>query len=258
MIWWLIVIGLCFITLGTFLTILGQMISSDRKSAEITHLSQENIRLSSELKKLNQEIAATVTGGDSFCYLFPSPSFGKLNTIDFNLNHKGEYPVYEVFIRVWDASCLNQIDYGQIFEKHLGYKTKIVSPEESKKMEEDPEIITKQIKVDKEIHERMRNCLIFQEKLGTVAPNTPTTIMDTPLISCTVPKGVDLTKFSQEYSVEITARNGRYNQKILLDIRNKRWHIYSKVEKIISESKRVVVREYESVDSEGFTIKLIK
>jgi len=30
--------------------------------------------------------------------------------------HKGEYPVYDVSIRVWDESCLERIDHDQIHE----------------------------------------------------------------------------------------------------------------------------------------------
>ena len=149
---WLTWIGLIFIALGTALTIVGQQKLNDKsnellqaKSDKIAGLSQENIKLSSELSEINKEIAATVTGpdghpkypicghlsllhlyfylrgmkkeenmviqvpirhtelkyesdggayysatsgafssghprtgGESFCYLFPAPSFGKL------------------------------------------------------------------------------------------------------------------------------------------------------------------------------------
>ena len=262
---WLTWIGIIFITLGTAFTIIGQQKINDksneslqRKSDKMTELSQENIRLSSELSKVNQEIAATVTGGESFCYLFPSPSFGKVNTIDFNLNHMGEYPVYDVSIRVWDASCLNRMDPGQIYEKHHGYRTKEITHEEWLKTKDDPKHIAKSKAVEHDIKEQMRSCLIIQENLGTITPNKSTNIMDASLVTCTIPKGIDLSKFSQEYDVNIVARNGEYRQKILIDIRNKRYHIYSKVEKILSSSKHVVVREYESIDSEGFAIKLIK
>jgi hypothetical protein len=221
-------------------------------------LAFDSSKKSDKISELNQQIAGSVTGGDSFCYLFPSPSYGKLNTIDFHLHHKGEYPVYDIFIRVWDESCLERIDHGQLYEKHHGYRTKEVTRDEWLKMKEDPEFIRKDIEMQKEMQELMRNCLILQEKLGTIPPNTGTNVMDTSLVSCTAPKGIDLSKFSQKYVINIVARNGQYYQTIMIDIRNKRWHIYSKVEKVISDSKRIVVREYESQDMEGFVIKLIK
>lgn len=82
--------------------------------------------------------------------------------------------------------------------------------------------------------------------------------MDSPLVSCTIPTGIDLSKYSQKYTVDISARNGHYSQSITINVRNKKYHIYSKVEKVIADSKREIVREYESVDSEGFVIKNLK
>lgn len=258
-------LGLLFIMIGTGLTLYGQQIINDRsneslqnKTDKITELSQENIRLSSELNKINQEIAGTVTGGESFCYLFPSPSFGNINTLDFHLKHKGEYPVYDVSIRVWDETCLNRIDHGQIFEKHLGYRNKSMPEEEWKKMQDDPKFTIQNANLQKEIKEQMQKCLIVNEKVGTVTSSPSTNIMDPILFNYTVPRGVDPSKYSQEYSVNIRSRNGQINQKIKFNIRDKRYHVYSKVEKTISNSKSIVVREYESQDSEGFAIKFIK
>jgi hypothetical protein len=211
-----------------------------------------------EQSNFEKKILGSVTGGDSFCYLFPSRCFGRLNTIDFHLHHKGEYPLYDVSIRVWDQTCLKGIDHGHIFEKHLGYRSKQMTLEEWQKMKEDPGFAVRNKEIEKEINERMRNCLIFQETLGTVTPNTSTNVMVPSLLSCSVPPGVDLSKFSQEYDVSISARNGHYNQKIIIDVQKKRYHVYSKVEKVISSSKRVMLREYESQDSEGFVIKLLK
>lgn len=262
---WLTWLGLLLIAVGTGFTIWGQQVMNDRssrvleaKTDKITELSMENIRLSSELSKVNQEIAATVTGGESFCYLFPSPSFGKSNTIDFYLQHKGEYPVYDVSIRIWDETCLKVIDHGQIFQKHLGYRTKEVALEEWQKMKSDPEFILQSKEIENEIKEGMHSCQVLQEKLGTITPNTSINIMDLPLLSCTIPRGAESSKYRQEYGISIAARNGQYNQRIVLSVRNKRYHVSSTVEKVISDSKRVVVREYESQDSDGFVIKLIR
>jgi hypothetical protein len=129
---------------------------------------------------------------------------------------------------------------------------------EWEKMKNDPDFIRKNTEMEKEVNKRMRNCLIFQGNLGTITPNKSSNLMESPLLSCTVPPGVDLSKYSKKYSVNITARNAQYNQNIIINFRNKRWHIYSKVEKVISDSQRIVVREYESQDSEGFVILLLK
>jgi hypothetical protein len=228
------------------------------RTEQIENLSQKNIELSSELSKINKEIAATVTGGESFCYLFPSPSFGKLNTMDFNLWHMGKYPVYDSFIRVWDDTCLAKIDHAKIFENHYGYRNKEITYEEWLKMKDDPTYISKNKEVQNDIKEQMKRCLIVQKSLGTITPKKSQNIMDIPLITVQFPFRIGLAKYSQEYSVSIVARNGEYNQKISIGIRNKRYYIYSKVEKLSVSSAPVVVREYESIDSDMFAIKNIK
>lgn len=258
-------VGLFLIALGTGFTILGQQIINDRsnkllqnKSDNNAQLSQDNIRLSTKLSELYQQIAATVSGGESFCYLFPTPSFGKLNTIDFHILHKGEYPIYDVSIKVWDESCLKQRDYGQLHEKHFGYRNKEVTLEEWSKMKKDPNYIIQSNEMKKEAIEQMRQCLILNDKIGTITPGASINVIDQPIVSLTIPKGIDFSKFSQEYNVSIVSINGQYKQEIKLDIRSNRPHIYSKVEKIISDSKRIAVREYESIESEGFAIKNLK
>jgi hypothetical protein len=262
---WLTWVGLLFIALGTALTLMGQQKVNDKstqllqaKSDKIAELAQENIRLSSELSEINKKIAATVTGGESFCYLFPSLSFGELNSIDFNLQHMGEYPVYDASIRVWDSSCLERIDYTKIFESHHGYRTKEVTYEEWLAMKEDPQFIRPSKELGKGIKKQMEGCLLVQKNLGTITPKKSTNIMDPSLITFTVPTGIDVNTFKQKYSVSIVARNGEYRQEISIDIRNKRYHIYSKVEKVSTRSEPVVVREYETIESEPFAIKLIK
>jgi hypothetical protein len=262
---WLTLIGIVFIALGTAFTIIGQQKINDKsnillqsKSDKIAELSQQNIELSSELSKTNKEIAATVTGGDSFCYLFPLPSFGKLNTLDFNLQHMGKYPVYDAFIRVWDSSCLKNIEYGKIMQNRLGYQKKEGTYEEWLVMKEDPEYIRASKEVERDIKDQMEHCLLIQKSLGTITPKKSTNMMDPSLFAFTIPDGIDVNKFKQKYSVSVVARNGEYNQEISIDIRNKRYHIYSKVEKVSTDGEPIVVREYESADANAFAIKLIK
>ncbi len=251
-------IGILFIAIGTLLTIMGQQKIANRSTELLQNKSNEIELLSSKISKTNQEIAATVTGGESFCFLFPNPSFGKINTIDFHLLNQGKYPLYDVFIRIWDDSRDEGFNYGQIFEKHLGYPSKVVTQEEWSQMKEDPKFIAQSKEIEKEIKEHMRKRLIHQEKFGTFSPKNGINIMDSPLVSCTIPTGIDLNKYSQKYTVDISARNGHYSQSITINVRNKNYHIYSKVEKVMTDSKREIVREYESVDSEGFAIKNLK
>lgn len=251
-------IGIALIAIGTLLTIMGQQKISDRSTNLLQDKSDKIELLSSEISETNQKIAATVTGGESFCFLFPNPSFGEINTIDFHLLNQGKYPIYDVFIRIWDDSRAEDFDYGHIFEKHLGYRSKVVTQEEWSQMKDDPEFIAQSKAIEKKIKEHMRKRLIHQEKLGTFSPKGGINIMDSPLVSCTIPTGTDLDKYSQKYTVDISARNGHYRQSITISVRNKKYHIYSKVEKFITDSIPEIVREYESVDSEGFVIKNLK
>ncbi|MGV8058859.1 MAG: hypothetical protein AB2L12_12675 [Smithellaceae bacterium] len=255
---WLTLVGLLIIAIGTALTIWGQQIVNSESNERITTLSQKNIQLSTELNKINQDISASVTGGESFCYLFPTPSFTELNTIDFYLSHKGKYPVYDVSIKIWDASCLSKIDHGKIHEAYFGYKTKELRPEEWEKMKSDPAFLTKNADMQKEIQQLMTNCLLVNNQFGTIPPNQSANVIDPPLIKLTIPRGTDHKKFSQEYDITINSRNGFFRQKIKIDLPKKRYHVHSVVEKILSDTERNVVREYESQDSEGFVIKLLK
>lgn len=153
-------IGIALIALGTLLTIMGQHKIADRSTKLLQSKSNKIELLSSKISETNQEIAATVTGGEAFCFLFPDPSFGKINTIDFHLLNQGKYPVYDVFIRIWDDSRAEGFDYGQIFEKHLGYRSKVVTQEEWSQMKEDPKFIAQSKAMEKEIKEHMRKRLI--------------------------------------------------------------------------------------------------
>jgi hypothetical protein len=255
---WLVVIGIIFIGIGTLLTIIGQSRDSEEsnkllqeKSDKITELSQENIRLSSELSKLNQEIAATITGGDSFCYLFPFISIDKKKSIDFKLFHMGNYPVYDVFISAWDGSCLKKIANRGITEEKDEY-------EEWLEMKSDPKDIMQKKEYINYLKEQMQQCLIIQETLGTITPIKSTNIMDLPMITFTVPPKINPNEFKQVYDVNIVARNGEFRQTIEIDIKNKKLHVYSKVVKVSGSSQPEVLREYESLDSDVFMIKIIE
>ena len=54
------------------------------------------------------------------------------------------------------------------------------------------------------------------------------------------------------------SRNGHVHQLIEMKIRNKRFYLYSKVEKVISDKERQLLFEFETADSKYFVIKIIK
>ena len=262
---WLTWIGLIFIGVGTAFTILGQQLVNNKsnealqkKSDTITELTQVNITLSSDLSKISKEIVATVTGGDSFCYLMPQISDEKMNTIDFRLSHMGEYPVYDVLLRIWDASCLSKNIQKQLATDTPKMSNKVLTLEEWNALKKDPKYIAQTKEFNKKLKEGMRNCLLFQEDIGTIVPNKSSNMMDRVYLTCTIPPGIDPNNYSQEYSISMITRNGQYNQTIKIDIRKSNLHIYSKVNKRIPNSEPIIVREYESLDSDIFAIKLIK
>lgn len=265
---WMTILGIIIIAIGTCLTFLGQQIVTKRseellqaKSDKIFQLSQENVNLSKELSKLNQEIAATVTGGDSFCYLFPTVAYGEINTINFNLDGFGEYPVYDVFVRIWDSTCLNMIDHGKIFEKHYGFRNKqFETIEQMREFQSEKKHLEAGIRVNNDIKKAMSSCVVFEKGLGTVSATArkSNNIVDMPIISFTYPKESGDKNIIQEYDVNFTARNGAYSQQIKIGLKNKRYYVYSRVLKVSENEEPFVMREYESVDSEGFAIKMIK
>ena len=57
---WLTLVGLLIIAIGTALTIWGQQIVNSESNERITTLSQKNIQLSTELNKINQDLAKVV------------------------------------------------------------------------------------------------------------------------------------------------------------------------------------------------------
>jgi hypothetical protein len=63
--------------------------------------SERELRAKSEeIAELNRTIAASVTGGDSFCYLDLDPYSATSSLL--TLTHQGKFPLYDISIRVVD------------------------------------------------------------------------------------------------------------------------------------------------------------
>lgn len=114
------------ITLGAFLTIAGGFMSYlqnnestkelkqqtelngelSSKNNEIANqnltLIEQNINLSSKLIDKADDIAASVTGGDSYCYL--SMSWMKQNEATLMIINDGNHPMYKVQMRIVDLA----------------------------------------------------------------------------------------------------------------------------------------------------------
>jgi hypothetical protein len=131
---WLTILGIVMIGLGTLFTFLGQQIVSDKsneqltkKSEKIERLSEDNIKLNNELSKLNKKIAADLTGGDSYCYFLPSRPSKKSNIIDLMLMHEGDYPLYDISIKIDDVEKMMEILHEEQSAGNLPYDSMTLS-----------------------------------------------------------------------------------------------------------------------------------
>ena len=117
---WLTILGIILIGLGTLLTLLGQQEIFNRSNKQlseqtdkIAELSKDNIELSKEISKLNKKFTADLTGGDSYCYLSPIRS---TKFLSLQLIHVGKYPLYDIDIRIFDTTKLENIEKKRNFK----------------------------------------------------------------------------------------------------------------------------------------------
>ncbi len=99
------------IFIGVIISAIGALWAS----SEQTKSERELRRKSEEIAKLNREIVASVTGGDSFCYLIEL--LGDPNRPFRCVNHQGQYPLYDVTIRISDLDKLEALKGDLTLEK---------------------------------------------------------------------------------------------------------------------------------------------
>ncbi len=77
---------------------------------------EHELRLKSdEIADLNRKIAASVTGGDSFCFLTLGTWDNVPDRALLMVNHQGEYPLYDVAIRMVDVQRYQrEVAAGQV------------------------------------------------------------------------------------------------------------------------------------------------
>lgn len=71
--------------------------------AEARRLGQRNENLQTEIVKLSHETIASITGGESFCYL----TFTNTNVPIFL--HVGKHPLYDINVRIFDLTKFRQV-----------------------------------------------------------------------------------------------------------------------------------------------------
>jgi len=93
------------VLVGALITAIGALWSS----SERTEFERALRDRSDEIAALNRQIAASVTGGDSFCYVqVSSPDDAGVNTATLMLLHQGEYPLYNVDVRIVNLQDFRQ------------------------------------------------------------------------------------------------------------------------------------------------------
>lgn len=111
------IVFICLGALGAIWIVIDSSRSSEllqKKTEEVAILNQEISNNQKELRNKSDEIAelnrvstATITGGDSFCYVVLFPTSPRI--INIVVINEGSYPMYDVDIRIVDLKKFNQI-----------------------------------------------------------------------------------------------------------------------------------------------------
>lgn len=101
--------------LGALLSGIGAFWAAVKQSKDSAKTAQERLEFEKELRskseeiaELNKKIAASVTGGDSYCY-FDIANFGPNNTAIAIIIHQGDFPIYDVSISITDLDEFAQL-----------------------------------------------------------------------------------------------------------------------------------------------------
>lgn len=131
-----IAIGALCSLFGSFWLTRVQAQERQRSSEARAAFEGELREKSDQIASLNQTIASSVTGGDSWCYLLPLRPDSSVNGVkiregtgfDLMLMHEGAFPLYDVDVRVRDGNLAGQIvraahergelPYGSLTEAH--------------------------------------------------------------------------------------------------------------------------------------------
>jgi len=199
---WLTILGLAMIFLGSLFTYLGQQKITDRtnqqlssKTEKIERLSEENIELNKEINKLNKKIAADLTGGDSYCYFLPSRLGKHSNIVDLMLMNDGEYPLYDISVKIDDVEKMTDIVKEEFEAGNLPYDSMTLS---NAMLARASEVI----------------------QIGNMGPHQAI-----QLKGIQIPPNVD----KKSYNISITARNGSLMQILRYRRINNQWKMAVKV-----------------------------
>lgn len=93
------------IFIGVLISAFGALWASQRQASFERNLREK----SEEIARLNQELANSVIGGDSFCYLAVLGPDPVTNTGLLMVAHQGKHNLYDVHARIVDLEKLDQL-----------------------------------------------------------------------------------------------------------------------------------------------------
>lgn len=130
----LVLIGAVLSAVGAFWANYKQNQEKVQSAIERAQFEKELRAKSDEIAGLNKQIAQSVTGGDSFCNV--KFLLGPTNTPMFLVIHDGEFPLYDVSIRMWDPNDYNNVPENVSFEeltkKDLNFNLGNLSPHQTR------------------------------------------------------------------------------------------------------------------------------
>lgn len=94
------------VVVGLVISAIGVLWASQQQASFNLNL----LNKSEEIARLNQKLANSVSGGDSFCYLEVSSLDSAKNTGQLVVVHQGEHNLYDVHARIVDLEKFDQLE----------------------------------------------------------------------------------------------------------------------------------------------------
>jgi hypothetical protein len=159
-----------------------------------------------EIARLNMELTAVVTGGDSYPFVFFQPV--DKDEASLMVFHQGKYPVYDVSIEITDTDKFNALLAKFGWDQAGSYR---MTPEQLREL--------KRTKVTL--------------NAGNVRPGVGMTLVD----KWVLPPGVDVIR----YGISIHARNGVFSQGVVINRSQGKWRTASRVYRAAAPGKKAVL-----------------
>ena len=102
----IIFVGVAISVLGFLISGFGALRASQQQDNSVLNL----LTKSEEIARLHQELANSVIGGDSFCYLVISNIDSVKNIGIFVVLHRGKHPLYDVHARIVDSEKFSTVE----------------------------------------------------------------------------------------------------------------------------------------------------